>query len=249
MTGMTPAWFTLSGMYVDEPPNILRPTMRRAYCTGMRRWPCSMKMTAAISTRPIARIRAKTHQPLRDPDRPQVGREGRDDLGEDQDRHAVADAAVGDQLAEPHDDRGAGGHRDDHDQHGHQALVVDQVLGAALQQLAAAGQRHDAGRLQDRQRQREVAGVLGDLGLTGLPLLLEGLQAWDHHHQQLQDDARRDVRHDPEREDGQPQQRAAGEQVDQPVEAVVLGGVEAGLHVGDVHAGGRDLRARAGRSR
>ena len=29
-------------------------------------------------------------------------------------RHAVADAAVGDQLAQPHDDRGAGGHDDDH---------------------------------------------------------------------------------------------------------------------------------------
>src|SRR6476646_7423221 len=63
ITGMTPAWLTLSGMYVEEPPNILRPTMRRAYCTGIRRCACSMKMTAAMSTRPIARIRAKTHQP------------------------------------------------------------------------------------------------------------------------------------------------------------------------------------------
>jgi preprotein translocase subunit SecY len=49
MTGITPAWFTLSGMYVEEPPNILRPTMRRAYCTGMRRCPCSMKMTAGTA--------------------------------------------------------------------------------------------------------------------------------------------------------------------------------------------------------
>ena len=64
MTGMTPAWFTLSGMYVDEPPNILRPTMRRAYCTGIRRCPCSMKMTAATSISPIAVMSAKTHQPL-----------------------------------------------------------------------------------------------------------------------------------------------------------------------------------------
>ena len=47
MTGMMPAWFTLSGMYVELPPNILRPTIRRAYCTGIRRWACSMKMTAA----------------------------------------------------------------------------------------------------------------------------------------------------------------------------------------------------------
>src|SRR3954453_18468950 len=104
-------------MYVDEPPNIFRPTIRRAYCTGIRRCPCSMKMTAATSTNPMAIISVNTHQPLEtrtpqtdgdhqrepppalgDPHRPNAGREGGDDLGEDQDRHAVADAAVGDQL-------------------------------------------------------------------------------------------------------------------------------------------------------
>ena len=63
MTGMMPAWFTLSGMYVELPPNILRPTMRRAYCTGMRRCACSMKMTAATRTSPITITMAKVHQP------------------------------------------------------------------------------------------------------------------------------------------------------------------------------------------
>ncbi len=37
MTGMTPAWFTLSGRYVVVPPYILRPIIRFAYCTGSRR--------------------------------------------------------------------------------------------------------------------------------------------------------------------------------------------------------------------
>ena len=64
MTGMMPAWFTLSGMYVELPPNILRPTIRRAYCTGMRRCACSMKMTAATRTRPITITMAKVHQPF-----------------------------------------------------------------------------------------------------------------------------------------------------------------------------------------
>ena len=64
MTGMMPAWFTLSGMYVELPPNILRPTIRRAYCTGMRRCACSMKMTAATRTSPIAITMPKIHQPL-----------------------------------------------------------------------------------------------------------------------------------------------------------------------------------------
>ena len=64
MTGMMPAWLTFSGMYVEEPPNILRPTIRLAYCTGIRRWACSMKMTAAMMTRPITRTMPKTPQPL-----------------------------------------------------------------------------------------------------------------------------------------------------------------------------------------
>ena len=46
MTGMTPAWLTFSGRYVDVSPYWRRPTMRLAYWTGMRRWPCSMKITA-----------------------------------------------------------------------------------------------------------------------------------------------------------------------------------------------------------
>ena len=52
MTGMTPAWFTLSGMYVEVPPYILRPTIRLAYCTGIRRWACSMKATKATMATP-----------------------------------------------------------------------------------------------------------------------------------------------------------------------------------------------------
>ncbi len=63
MTGMMPAWFTFSGMYVELPPNILRPTMRRAYWTGIRRCACSMKMTAAMMTRPMAITTPNTHQP------------------------------------------------------------------------------------------------------------------------------------------------------------------------------------------
>ncbi len=41
----------------------MRPTIRRAYWTGIRRWACSMKMTAAMITSPIAITTPKTHQP------------------------------------------------------------------------------------------------------------------------------------------------------------------------------------------
>ena len=52
MTGMTPAWLTFSGRYVEVPPYIRRPTIRLAYCTGIRRWACSTKTTAAMTARP-----------------------------------------------------------------------------------------------------------------------------------------------------------------------------------------------------
>ncbi len=116
----------------------------------------------------------------------------------------------------------------------------------ALQQVARARQRHDAGGLQDREPQRQVSRVLGDLGLARLALLLQRLEPWDHHDEQLQDDAGGDVGHDPEREDRQLQQRPAREQVHQAVQARVLalgGQVDALLHVGDVHPRRRDLRS------
>ena len=56
MMGITPAWLTFSGMYVLCPPYMRLPTTRFAYCTGMRRCPCSMNTTATTMARAIARI-------------------------------------------------------------------------------------------------------------------------------------------------------------------------------------------------
>ena len=56
MIGITPAWFTFSGMYVLWPPIMRRPTTRFAYCTGIRRCPCSMNTTATMIASAIARI-------------------------------------------------------------------------------------------------------------------------------------------------------------------------------------------------
>ncbi len=51
ITGMTPAMFTLSGMNVLVPPIMRRPTMRLAYCTGIRRSPVVIQMTPTITAR------------------------------------------------------------------------------------------------------------------------------------------------------------------------------------------------------
>ena len=45
------------------PPNIRRPTIRLAYCTGIRRCDNSTKMTPAITSRPNAITSRKTIQP------------------------------------------------------------------------------------------------------------------------------------------------------------------------------------------
>ncbi len=172
-----------------------------------------------------------------------LGRDPGGDRAEDQQRHAVADAALGDQLAEPHDDRGAGGHHDHDDRGGVEALVRDDLLLTAREQLPALGQRDDAGGLQHGERDRQVPGVLGQLALAGLAFLLELLEARDDHGQQLDDDAGRDVGHDAQREDRQLQQRTAAEQVDQVVDALVRaagGGIDAGLDVRVGDAGGGD---------
>ena len=64
-----------------------------------------------------------------------------------------------------------------------------------------AEHEHEAGGLQRGQGDRDVAGVLRDLALPDRALLLELLQLGDHHAEDLHDDARGDVRHDPEGED------------------------------------------------
>ena len=49
MTGITPAMLTLSGMKVLVPPIMRRPTTRLAYCTGIRRSPVVIQMTATMT--------------------------------------------------------------------------------------------------------------------------------------------------------------------------------------------------------
>ena len=109
ITGMTPPVFTFSGMCVLVPPYIRLPTSRLAYCTVTRRCPRSTKMIAAMTTTIITTSSSRRMMP--DLPGPQLiegrqhgAREADDDAGEDDERHAVADAALGDLLAEPHDE-------------------------------------------------------------------------------------------------------------------------------------------------
>ncbi len=90
------------------------------------------------------------------------------------------------------------------------ARRVGQV--AVVQRLEA--ERHPEG-LHSGQDDRPVARVLVDLPGPLLALLAQLLERLPHHRQELQDDARADVRHDAEGEDRQVAQRAAAEHVEQ----------------------------------
>ena len=121
----------------------------------------------------------------------------------------------------------------------------DRFAGFGLQRVE---QEHVADRLGEGEPDGQVARVLGDAGLADLAFLGELLQRGHRHLQQLQDDRGGDVGHDAQREDRDPRQAAAGEQVQK---AEDVGAAELLLDVVDrreVDARHGDVRARAGRS-
>ena len=174
-------------------------------------------------------------------------RQAAHDRGEDQQRDPVADAALGDQLAHPHQQRRAGGERDD-DQ---EELAEGQRADDALALLAAdrPEQVDEADRLRRRQRDRQVARVLRDLLLADLALLLEALERGNGDGQQLQDDRRRDVGHDPEREQREVREPAAREQVQEAEDVRPAELVVDALDRVEVDARARGCGRRSGRAR
>ena len=68
-------------------------------------------------------------------------------------------------------------------------------------------------RLSGREADGQVARVLRALLLADLALLGEPLESRHDHREELQDDRGGDVRHDPQREQREPLERSAGEEV------------------------------------
>ncbi len=133
------------------------------------------------------------------------------DAYEDDQRHAVADAALADLLAEPHDEGRTSGQGED----GHQD---EARTGMEYQRLATVALRLQGGgdgrRLNDAEHDRQIARVLRDLAAAEFAFFLQFFEIREHHRHQLQDDRRRDVRHDAEREDREATQVAAAEQIE-----------------------------------
>src|SRR5207253_3926875 len=101
--------------------------------------------------------------------------------------------------------------------------------------------RH-AERLNDRQGDGAVARVLIDLAAAHFAFLRQFLEVRPHDGEELQDDRRRNVRHDAEGEDGEAAKSAAGEEIEKSEDAA-LQRFEEFLQRDRIDAWRRDVRA------
>src|SRR5712671_136764 len=155
-------------------------------------------------------------------------REPRHDAGEDDHGDAVADAALGDLLAQPHQEHRAG-------RHGNRGY--QQPLRATGLHHVAVLQRHGRAKgLEHREPDGAVARQLRGLAPARFAFLAVLHQGRHHHREHLDDDRGRDVGHHAHREYGQALQRAAAETVDDTEDAVGL--------VGEIAQHGRLVDAR-----
>ena len=207
MIGITPALFTRSGMNVLPPEYIRVPRTRFAYCTGTRRWPSWMKMIAAM-TRTRDRDREQREGVRLHLTSAAIVAASADDAGEDDEADAVADAALADQLAEPHQDQRA--RRQRREDRERQAEVVGE--GGSRPTLH---EHRDADALQDRERHGQDARVLVDLVAPVLALFGEPLERGDRLVEERHDDRGVDVGVHPERDDRELREAATREQVEQ----------------------------------
>src|SRR6185369_2561386 len=165
------------------------------------------------------------------------GRQLRHDACKDDQRDAVADATRGDLLPQPHQKHRAAGERDHGPDAEEPARIGDHAAGA----LEAHG---NAVRLKAREHHREVARVLVHDLAALLALFLELFERGRDRRHQLDDDRRRDVRHDVQRKDRHAVDATAGEHVEHAEDA-------AGLRAEDlvpgrrIDTGQRDIGAEA----
>ncbi len=145
----------------------------------------------------------------------QGGRQAGDDAGEDDQRDAVADAARGDLLAEPHQEHRAANQRDDGGGAEEPARIRDDVRAAFKPDGDTVG-------LYRREENRPVAGILVDDLAALLAFLLQLLERRNDRRHELHNDGCGNVGHDAEREDRHALDRTAGEHVEHAQDAAGL---------------------------
>ena len=172
-----------------------------------------------------------------------LGHEGTGQAGNDTDHddegNAIANASVGDLLAEPHDEQRASHQQDDrrNPEEGSGSGTVkrgDGGNGACHPELL--DDVTDVARgLDDHDDHRKVTHDLVHFLTSALTFLLQALEVRHRHAEQLDDDGRGDVRHDTQGKDGCIAEGTAREHVQQaektalaaPLKDGELGGVDA----------------------
>ena len=215
MTGMTPPEFTLSGRWLDWPPIMRRPTMRRALWMGMRRSQRSTKtMKATTATMPTSQQQHREEGERA----PGVGLDLLISSPTPRGRPATMPAKISRLMPLPMP-------RSVICSPSHMMKAVPVVSVRMVIRLkpmpgcstrpCCGENRGNADRLQRGQDHGHVAGPLRDLASSQFAFLLDARQGLIDHRQQLEDDRRRDVRHNAQREDGHAAQVAAAEQIHQ----------------------------------
>ena len=144
-----------------------------------------------------------------------TAREASNNTGEDDDRNTVPKTAFGDLFTEPHQEHRTRQQGDRGGDPEHEARIKHQTS-------LAFESDGNAETLEETQKQRAVARVLGDLASAGLAFLSQCFKLRQHVRQHLHDNRCRDVRHDAEREHREARQGATGEHVEQPENAALL---------------------------
>ena len=112
---------------------------------------------------------------------------------------------------EPHYERRSCGHREDDQQD-----VARRVVGNEIDvpgERTGVEEESKPRRLEQGESHREVSRPLCYDLTSGLTLVLERLELRNYHGEELHDDRRRDVRHDPQGEHGKLLERSSREQV------------------------------------
>ena len=142
-----------------------------------------------------------------------------DDTGHDDERHAIANAARGDLLAQPHQEHGAADQRYDRGEAEQQA-GIDHRLDARLRAEAfkASG---DEIALHRGQADRAIAGILVELLAPAFTFLLDRRELRREGGGQLHHDRRGDIGHDAERDEAHARQRTTREGVEDVEDAAI----------------------------
>ena len=162
-------------------------------------------------------------------------REAGNDTNQDDEGDTIADTAVSDTLAKPHDEHRAGSKDDGQVSQGPKAQRKSGAVGSPVDLNLKI---HQIGRsLKDEYKHRQQACVLVQFLTAALTFPLHFLEGRQDHTAKLDNDRRRDVRHDAQREYGCLREGAAREHIQKLHQTALVGKIGKSVDVRRRYAG------------